>query len=93
MAKIAVKELKKTEKESSIEKWKGSLWALTSRAVPGRGSEEEVKAGIMALGVFLPDCLLLVQWKVSVGRARRSWRGRFWDLMSPWEGSFTRISS
>lgn len=93
MGKITTKKLIKTEKESSVEKWKGSWWTPTSGAVPGKRSEEEVKAGLMMLGVSLSVCLLLVQWMARVGRARRSWRGRFCDLMSPWAGSFTRTSS
>lgn len=60
----------------------GSWWT-GSCAVPGRGSEEEVKAGLTVLGVSLSDCLLLVLWMASVGRARRSCIGRFCDLMSP----------
>lgn len=38
-------------------------------------------------------CLAFKLWMASVGRARRSCRGRFCDLGSPWAGSFTRMSS
>lgn len=34
----------------------GSWWTLTSGAVPGRGSEEEMKSGLAMLGVSLSSC-------------------------------------
>lgn len=61
----------------------GSWWTVPSGAVPGAWGKEGAKAGLMALGGSLSGYLLLVPWMASVDRARRSWRRRFCDSVSP----------
>lgn len=56
---------------------------------PGARGEEGVRAGFMVLGVSLSGCFVLVTWTASMGRARRSWRRRSCDLVSPKASSST----